>query len=261
LNTWIDVHAHLEMLDISGEEALQLSQEAGVRQMITIGTHPDENKKVIAVTEKFYPIVSCTLGIHPHEAKFYNDQIESELEAQCAAPYVVGIGEIGLDYYYDHSNRDQQKAAFRRQLQLSEKLDLPIEIHTRDAEKDTMDILKEFKNITGLVHCFTGTSWLAKEALDYGLDISFSGIVTFKNAIELRKTLNTVPLDRLHIETDSPFLTPHPHRGKKNNPSLLVHTAQFVADYLGLPLEKLSEATQQNARRLFPRLPKIQPNN
>lgn len=252
---WIDVHAHLEMLEISSDEALKLCADNNVKQMITIGTHPEENRKVIEITKKLHPVVSCTVGIHPHEAKFYNDDVEKEMEAQCAAPYVVGIGEIGLDYYYSHSEHDVQKEAFRRQLALAKKLGLPIEIHTRDAEQDTMSILKEFKGIRGLVHCFTGTSWLAKEALDYGLDISFSGIVTFKNAEDLRNTLKTVPLDRLHIETDSPFLTPNPHRGKKNNPSLMVHTAQFVADLVGVPLEKLSEQTWANARRLFPKLP------
>jgi TatD DNase family protein len=255
MNKWIDVHAHLEMLEISGDEALKLAQENGVSQMITIGTHPEENKKVIEVTKKYYPTVACTLGIHPHEAKFFDEAAEKDLEAQCAANYVVGIGEIGLDYYYNHSEREVQKDAFRRQLKLAQKLNLPIEIHTREAEADTMSILKEFTGIRGLVHCFTGTSWLAREALDYGLDISFSGIVTFKNAEDLRQTLKIVPLNRLHIETDSPFLAPNPHRGKKNNPSLLVHTAQFVADLLGIPLEKLSEQTRANARRLFSRLP------
>lgn len=254
---WIDVHAHLEMLEISGEEAIRLSGINGVQQMITIGTHPDENKKVIELTEKFFPVVCCTLGLHPHEAKFYSDAVELELESQCQAEYVVGIGEIGLDYHYNHSERDVQKEAFRRQLRLAEKLDLPIEIHTRDAEEDTMEILREFSSIRGLVHCFTGTSWLAKQALDYGLDISFSGIVTFKSADDLRTTLKTVPLNRLHIETDSPFLTPIPHRGKKNNPSLLVHTAQFVSEFLNVPLEKLSQQTWDNARRLFRRLPHI----
>ncbi len=254
---WIDVHAHLEMLEMSGEEAVRLAEANGVTQMITIGTHPDENKKVIDVAKKFFPKVACTLGIHPHEAKFYSDSVEAELEAQCQAEYVVGIGEIGLDYYYSHSEHDIQKEAFRRQLALAKKLKLPIEIHTRDAEADTIEILKEFPGTTGLVHCFTGTTWLATEAIKLGLDISFSGIITFKNAESLRETLKTLPLDRIHIETDSPFLTPNPHRGKKNNPSFLVHTAQFVADYLKLPLEELSQKTWANSRRLFPRLPNI----
>jgi TatD DNase family protein len=251
---WIDVHAHLEMLEIPNDEALELARQNQVRRMITIGTHPEENKKVIAIAERFHPTVCCALGIHPHEAKFYNDAVEVELETQCRADYVVGVGEIGLDYHYSHSEHDVQREAFRRQLALAQRLGLPIEIHTRDAEKDTVEILKEFPGTRGLVHCFTGTAWLAKEALDLGLDISFSGIVTFKNAEDLRRTLRTVPLDRLHIETDSPFLAPIPHRGKKNNPALLVHTAQFVADFLGLTLEKLSERTWANAHRLFPRL-------
>jgi TatD DNase family protein len=253
---WIDVHAHLEMLEVTESEVLDLCRQNGVRQLITIGTHPEENKKVLEIARRHHPTVACALGVHPHEAKFYDDDAEAELEAACASETVVAVGEIGLDYYYDHSERDAQREVFRRQLALAQKLGLPVEIHTREAEKDTMEILREF-NVRGLVHCFTGTSWLARQALDYGLDISFSGIVTFKNADDLRSTLKTVPLERLHIETDSPFLTPVPHRGKKNNPSLLTHTAAFLSDFLKIPEEKLSEHTWANARRLFPRLPQV----
>ena len=166
----------------------------------------------------------------------------------------MAVGEIGLDYHYDSSPRDQQQDAFRRQLELAHKYKLPIEIHTRDADEDTIKILQDAKPQTGIIHCFTGTMWLAKNALDLGLDISFSGVVTFKNAADLREVVKYVPLDRLHVETDAPFLAPIPMRGKSNVPAYVVHTAQAVADLKQIPLEKLKEATRANARRTFPKL-------
>jgi len=255
---WIDVQAHLEMLEQSNDTALNLATEQGVTQMITIGTHPEENKKVLQIAQRYFPQVVCTLGIHPHEAKFYNDEVEQEMEQHLQKPAVVGVGEIGLDYYYEHSDRELQKEAFRRQLHMAQKAQLPIEIHTRDAEEDTVKILKEFKGqVKGLIHCFTGTEWLAKEALDVGFDISFSGVVTFKNAQSLRDIAKWVPLDRIHVETDAPFLAPVPHRGKKNHPALIVHTAQLIADLKGVPLEELSSHTLQNAKKLFTKLPPL----
>lgn len=253
---WIDVHTHLNFLKNLGvEDALKEARAAGVSQVITIGTEPKDHQVVLDIATQYFPEVACTLGVHPHEGQVYDDATERFIDENCTRREVVAIGEIGLDYYYDHSPREQQKEAFRRQLQLAEKHAMPVEIHTRDAEADTVDILKEFDGKTrGILHCFTGTMWLAREALDLGLDISFSGVVTFKNANDLREVVKFVPLDRIHVETDAPFLAPVPERGKSNVPAYVVHTAKAVAALKGIELDVLREATVANARRTFPKL-------
>ena len=253
---WIDVHTHLNFLkDKSVDDALREANEAGVTRFITIGTEPKDHGVVLEIARKHFPVVACTLGVHPHEGQIYDDATEAFIDRHASEKEVVAIGEIGLDYYYDNSPREQQKEAFRRQLTIAANHKMPIEIHTRDAEPDTIEILKEFRGrVSGIVHCFTGTMWLAKEALDLGLDISFSGVVTFKSADELREVVKFVPLDRLHVETDAPFLAPVPQRGKSNVPAFVVHTAQAVAQLKGVTIEALQEATLANARRTFPKL-------
>lgn len=253
---WIDVHTHLNFLkDKSPEEALIEARAAGVSRFITIGTEPADHPVVLAIAQKYYPEVACSLGIHPHEGKVYSDEIHQFLEANVDRREVVAVGEIGLDYHYDNSPREEQKDAFRKQLDLAARHKLPIEIHTRDADPDTVEILKEFRGrLSGIIHCFTGTQWLAENALDLGLDISFSGVITFKNAGDLREVVKYVPLDRLHVETDAPFLAPIPMRGKSNVPAYVVHTAKAVADLKGIDLETLKAATRANARRTFPKL-------
>ncbi len=193
--------------------------------------------------------------MHPHEGSVFTEEIAQNLQPQLSLPYVVAVGEIGLDYYYNHSDHDAQRAAFRRQLQMAQDADLPVEIHTRDAEADTIEILNEYQGkVRGVIHCFTGTLHLAQQCLDRGYNISFSGIVTFKSAEALREVLRYVPLDRLHVETDAPFLAPVPMRGRKNKPSYMLHTAKFVADFKGVDLEVLKEQTWQNAVSVFPKL-------
>lgn len=253
---WIDVHTHLNFLKgVSPDEAIEQARAAGVTRFITIGTEPADLPIVLKLAEERFPVVACTLGIHPHEGKVYSNEIEKIINDNASKPYVVAIGEIGLDYYYDNSPRDEQIDAFRRQMELAAKHNLPVEIHTRDAEEDTMTILREFKGkTTGLLHCFTSSMELAKVALECGFDISFSGVVTFKNADALREVVKFVPLDRLHVETDSPFLAPVPQRGKSNVPAYVVHTAQAVADLKGIDLPILQVATRENAARLFPKL-------
>jgi TatD DNase family protein len=254
-HSWIDMHAHLDRLEHSAEEAIRLASEQNIQRIITIGTEPNDLALVLSIAEKFYPKVFCTLGVHPHEGVLYTDEAEKYIRENAPRKEVVAIGEIGLDYYYEHSPRDPQKEAFRRQLQLASELDMPVEIHTRDAEPDTVDILNEFQGrVTGLIHCFTGTQWLAEKALDLGFNISISGVVTFKNADELRKVVQYIPLDRIHVETDSPFLAPIPHRGKKNTPAYVVHTAKVVAELKGITEEKLAEATTANALKLMKKL-------
>ncbi|MES2857034.1 MAG: TatD family hydrolase, partial [Bdellovibrionota bacterium] len=209
---WIDVHTHLNFLKgVTPEEALEQGRAAGVTRFITIGTEPADHEIVLGLATKYFPEVACTLGVHPHEGKIYNDEVEAYLDKIVSRKEVVAVGEIGLDYYYDNSPREEQKDAFRRQLTIAAKHGMPVEIHTRDAEPDTIEILKEFKGkVGGIIHCFTGTQWLAEQALDVGFDISFSGVVTFKSAEELRAVARYVPLDRIHVETDAPFLTPMP---------------------------------------------------
>lgn len=252
---WIDVHCHLNMLDVDPEEALRLAQEAGVKTVFTIGTQPEDHPIVLELAERFAPRVYCTLGVHPHDAKLYDAAGESFMVEKCSHPQVVAIGEIGLDYYYDHSDRETQKKVFRRQLEIAVEQNLPVQIHTRDAEPDTVAILQEFGGrVRGLVHCFTGSEWLAREALQLGLNISFSGVVTFKNAEALRQVCKMVPVERMHVETDAPFLTPVPFRGKKNHPAMVVHTAAVVAQLKGLSEQELAERTCANAHQLFTKL-------
>jgi TatD DNase family protein len=253
--TWIDVHTHLNFLEISPEQALSEAKQAGVERVITIGTEPKDHQVVLDLAQKYFPQVVCTLGIHPHEAALFTPEVETFFRAHLQAKEVVAVGEIGLDYYYNNAPAEVQKRAFRSQLKLAQEFSLPVEIHTRDAEADTVEILKEFGGqVRGIIHCFTGTKWLAEQVLNLGLDISFSGVVTFKKADELREVVKFVPLSRLHVETDAPFLAPMPHRGKKNVPAYVVHTAEVVAQLKGVTLAELAQQTQLNALRTFPKL-------
>ena len=252
---WIDIHTHFNMLETPPAETLQAALEVGVERMITIGTGPEDFDEVLSIARTHQPYVYGTLGVHPHEASNFNELVYQYLNENLGAPEVVAVGEIGLDYYYKHSPIEVQKEVFRRQLQLSVEHNLPVEIHSRDAEPDTVDILREFDGqVKGLIHCFTGTQFLADAALDLGMNVSFSGVVTFKNAHGLREIAKSLPHDRIHVETDAPFLTPAPFRGKKNAPAYVVHTARFVAELLGMTEEEFSERTRENALKMFPKL-------
>ena len=252
---WTDMHAHLDKLEEGPDKAIELALAQNVKRIITIATDPNDLKTVLEYAEKYSPYVYCTLGIHPHEGITYNAEVRKYISQNASHPRVVAVGEIGLDYYYEQSPKKEQLYAFRDQMELAEELGLPIEIHTRDAEKDTVNLLKEFQGkVTGLIHCFTGTQWLADEALALGYNISISGIVTFKNATDLRKVVESIPLDRLHVETDSPFLAPIPMRGRPNTPSYVVHTASLVADLKKITVEELCLQTNKNAEKMFPKL-------
>ncbi|MCO5113343.1 MAG: TatD family hydrolase [Bdellovibrionaceae bacterium] len=251
---WIDTHTHLDMLEQGAEAAIAHAESLNVRQFINIGTNADDHPRVLAVAQKFYPKVYCALGVHPHDAKDYalaQEFLKNNLDHK----EVVAVGEIGLDYYYNHSSQTEQLAAFEQQLELAAEKNLPVEIHTRDAEAETIAMLKRYKDsVKGLLHCFTGTQWLADQALDIGFNISISGVVTFNKAEELRSVVKSVPLDRLHVETDAPFLAPVPLRGKKNEPAFMVHTAQKVADLKEVSLEELAKQVQINTQKLFPKI-------
>jgi TatD DNase family protein len=251
---WIDVHTHLEMLEENTESALYEAKAANVDRMITIGCHPNDFDRVCAISLKHYPIVAATLGVHPHEAKFYSDEVENNIREKSKEIYIVGIGEIGLDYFYNHSDQDTQRNVFHSQMAMAHDLKLPVEIHTRDAEDDTIAELQRWKGkVSGMLHCFSGTEKLARAALDIGFYISLSGVITFKNAEPLREVLKIVPLDRILIETDAPFLAPVPMRGRKNKPAFVGHTAQKVAEVKGETLENLSQILEKNVRTLFPK--------
>ncbi len=250
---WTDVHTHFHMLDIDIETALSHAQLAKVERFINIGTCPDDLQKVLSMTKKYYPKMTCALGIHPHHAKEYDQEVENFIKKTSAhQKEVIAIGEIGLDFYYEHSPRSIQNEVFIKQMQLAHDLKLPVEIHTREAESETKKVLKEFQGkVSGLLHCFTGSYDLAKYALDMGFNISISGVVTFKNSNELCNTVQRLPKDRIHIETDAPFLAPVPMRGKKNEPAFLIHTAQRVAELLKINTSELMKQTDQNTKRLF----------
>lgn len=252
---FIDMHSHLDRLEHSPEDALNLAMKDNIQQIVTIGTEPQDWPVVFQIAQKFYPKVMCTIGVHPHDGVTWSDEAEVLMRSLATNKEVVALGEMGLDYYYNKTPQEIQKDCFRQQLQIAYELGLPVEIHTRDAESDTVEILSEFKGkVKGLIHCFTGTKWLAEKALDLGFNISISGVVTFKGADDLRKTVEFLPIDRIHVETDAPFLAPVPMRGKKNTSAYMIHTAQLVANLKGVSLETLAQQTTANAYQLMPKL-------
>ena len=251
----VDSHCHLDFPDYAGQvdAVVARAEAAGVGLCLSIGTELKRFPGVKAVAEKF-PNVWCSVGVHPHEAEKELQDDEAALIRETAHPKVVGIGETGLDYYYEHSPREPQQQNFRAHIAAARQTGLPVIVHTRDADDDTIDILRDEMGkgaFTGLIHCFTGTQKLADAALELGLYISVSGIATFKNSTALRDVIKTVPLKRLLVETDAPFLAPVPYRGKTNEPAFVVHTAKMLAELKGVPESQLAQATTENFFRLF----------
>jgi TatD DNase family protein len=252
---FVDSHCHLNYKGLveAQQAVLARARDAGVETMLNISTRASEWDDVIGVAERERD-VWASVGIHPHEADEHPDVQTATLVDRAAHPRVVGIGESGLDYYYDHSDRERQRTSFRAHLAASRETGLPIIVHTRDAEGDTAEILADEMGkgaYPGVIHCFTASAEFARKALDLGLYISISGIVTFKNAKDLQETARTLPGDRLLIETDSPFLAPVPHRGKPCEPAFVADTARFLATLRGESVEALAERTSANFRRLF----------
>ncbi len=250
----IDSHCHIdgEQFDQDRDEVVERARAAGVVAMLNIGTgnpHSDDFRRAVEVAEK-YENVYAAVGVHPHDAKLYDDKAEAHLiDLVKSSKKVIAWGEIGLDYYYDHSPRDVQRDVFRRQIRTAKALDLPIIIHSRDADDETVEILTEecsYEGFRGIMHCFGGTPEMADALLKIGFMISFAGNVTFKKADKLRDAAGVVPLDRLLIETDCPFLTPVPFRGKRNEPSFVAHTAQFLAGFYDIKIEDLASRTTKN---------------
>lgn len=253
----VDSHCHLDFPEFAAElpGVVARAKAAGVGVCVSIGTRLSGFAAVAAVAARF-PDIYCSVGVHPHEAEKEPLGDAAPLLALARNPKVVGIGETGLDYYYEHSPRAKQIANFRAHISAARALGLPLLVHTRDAEDDTIGILREEMGqgaFTGLIHCFTGSQRLADAALDLGLYISASGIATFKKSEALRAVLARVPLNRLLVETDAPYLAPVPHRGKRNEPAFVVHTAAMLAELTGIAAEELARATTDNFFRLFTR--------
>lgn len=251
----VDSHCHLDFPDFAEElpDVLARAGNAGVGLMLTICTHITRFERVRALAEA-HDRVWCTVGIHPHEAGNEPATETAQLVALADHPKVVGFGETGLDYYYDHSPREDQRRSFRAHIAAARQTGLPVVIHTRDADSDTAAIIREEMALgafPGLVHCFSSGPELADLAIENGLYLSFSGIVTFKGADTLRATLKAVPLDRILIETDSPYLAPVPKRGKRNEPAFVAFTAAKIAEVKGVSVEEVAQATTANFLRLF----------
>jgi TatD DNase family protein len=252
---FVDSHCHLNYKGLVEDQpaVLARARAAGVGTMLNISTRAAEWDEVIGLAER-EPDVFASVGVHPHDADTHEDVETATLVERARHPRVAGIGESGLDFYYDRSDRDRQRTSFRAHLAAARETGLPIIVHTREAEADTHHILAEEMGkgaFTGVIHCFTASRDFADKALALGLYISISGIVTFKNARDLQETAKTIPLDRLLIETDSPFLAPVPHRGRPCEPAFVADTARFLAALRGESVEDLAAATSANFHRLF----------
>ena len=251
----IDSHCHLnyEGLADRQEEVLAAARARGVQGFLNISTRRKEWGDVVGAAER-HPDVWASIGVHPHEADAHPDLGAAALIEAAAHPRVIAIGECGLDYYYDKSDRAAQRERFGGHIEAARESGLPLVVHTRDAEEDTAEILTREVGkggVTGVLHCFTGSAALARKALDLGFYISISGIVTFKNARDLQDVAKTIPQDRLLVETDSPFLAPVPHRGQTCEPAFVADTAAFLSDLRDEPLDELAAATTSNFFRLF----------
>ena len=250
-----DSHCHLNYKGLAEDQqaVLARARASGVVAMLNIATRDSEGDAVLATAER-EPDVWATVGIHPHEADEHPHVDTAKLVARASHPRIVGIGESGLDYFYDHSDRAAQQVRFRSHLAACRETGLPIVVHTRDAEADTAQILADELGkgpFPGVIHCFTGTAGFAERAMELGFYISLSGIVTFKSAQALQAVAASLPLDRMLIETDAPFLAPVPHRGKTGEPAYVADTCRFLAALRGEPADTIAEATRANFHRLF----------
>lgn len=248
----IDTHCHLEMkqFDEDRSAVIERARAAGMEYLITISSDLESCEGAVSLAEQ-YDFIYATVGLHPHDAKDLSDTAFERIRKLSVSPKVVAIGETGLDFYYDHSPREVQREVFARQLSFAKERDLPVIIHSRDAQDDTLRILEESGVRKGVMHCFSGDVAMAQQAMSLGFHISFAGPVTFKNTSSLKEVAKMVPDDLLLIETDAPYLTPEPLRGKRNEPAFLVHTAQHIAELRGVTREDIDRLTTLNAQRLF----------
>ena len=255
---FIDSHAHIDgpEFDIDRDQVIERAKAAGVSTILNVGTGDPHSNAFERAVElgKAYESVYTAIGTHPHDARLYDDAAEQKIKNLINNNHVIAWGEIGLDFHYDNSPRDAQLEVFKRQLRAARESDLPVVIHTREAEAETIGILKsEYEGASrrGVFHCFSGSMDLAQRAIEIGFMISFSGIVTFKKADDLREVAKHVPLDRLLIETDCPYLTPIPYRGKRNEPAYVVEVARCLATLHGVEVEEMARITSENFKRFF----------
>ena len=256
----VDSHCHLDFKDFSEEldDIVDRARARGVRRMLTISTHLDRFPGVRDIADR-YDDVFCSVGVHPHEAEHHVGLAADRLIELSQHEKVVGIGETGLDYFYEHSPRQAQRDCFRTHIHVARDTGLPLIVHTRDADEDTLEILEDEMGkgaFPGLIHCFSSSLALAERCVDMGLLISISGIVTFKKATELKEAVAKLPLSSLLVETDAPFLAPVPHRGKRNEPAYVADTAAMVAEIKGISVEEVIRVTGDNFFNLFARVSK-----
>jgi TatD DNase family protein len=253
----VDSHCHIDMpqFDADREAVVARAREAGLKEMLVVGGVDEQgaHRRALEVAASFG--LPATAGLHPHEARIADAAVYDELKALARERRIVAVGEIGLDFHYDHSPRPAQREAFRRQVRLAREAGLPIVVHTREADEETAELLEQERagETGGVIHCFTGGLELARRALALGFHISFSGIVAFPRSETIQQVAREVPEDRLLIETDAPFLAPPPHRGRRNEPAFVVEVARKVAALRGTTLEALAETSERNYRRLFRR--------
>lgn len=259
----VDSHCHLDFPDFEDEldAVVERARNAGVGRLLTICTSLTRLERNLALAER-YDEVYCAAGIHPHETEKEGDVALERLVEMAAHPKLVGIGETGLDYFYDNSPREAQQRSFRTHIRAARETGLPVIIHTREADEDTIRILAEEgagqggdKPLKGLIHCFSSGRQLAEKAIDFGFYVSLSGILTFNRSEDIRQTVRDLPLDRLLVETDAPYLAPVPKRGKRNEPAFVVHTAARLAEVKAVPASEIAEITTANFFRLFDKVP------
>jgi TatD DNase family protein len=259
MNRCVDSHCHIDgpEYDADREDVIARARDAGVTTMLNVGTGDPGSgafERAVELAEK-YPDIYVAVGVHPHDAKLFDDEAERTLVGLAKqSKRIIAWGEIGLDYHYDHSPRDVQREVFRRQLRIARELNLPVVIHSREADDDTIQILREELagyDRGGVLHCFGGTLKMAQDAIELGFYISFAGNLTFKKADDLQAIARELPLDRLLVETDCPYLTPVPFRGKRNEPARVVETAKFLAELKGRELEEVGKITSRNFAGLF----------
>jgi TatD DNase family protein len=255
----VDAHCHLHAgyFPEGPDAVMERAEQAGVVGFVVVGVGEDlaPARDAVALAKRAPDRVVACVGIHPHDAVSWSDEAHAELRALASLPEVVSVGEIGLDYHYDHSSRDTQRDVFAKLICLARELRKPIVVHTREAAQDTLDILERegARDVGGIIHCFSEDRPFAARALDLGFDVSLSGIVTFKNATGVHDVAAWAPIDRILVETDSPYLAPIPMRGKRCEPGLIVHTARRVAELRGIPVEDLAQAALANTERRFGR--------
>ncbi len=249
---FFDTHAHYddEAFDPDREVVISSLEESGVSLVLNASSNVASSEKSVALAEE-HPFFYAAVGVHPHEASSFTPEAISKIRALASNAKVKAIGEIGLDYYYDHSPREVQKAAFLRQMELAEELKLPVVIHDRDAHEDSLEIVKKFPSVRGVFHCYSGSLEMAKELLKLGWYLSFTGAVTFKNARKAPEVVAYMPEDALMIETDCPYLSPVPLRGKRNDSRNLKYIAERIAEIRGTSTERIAALTMENGKRFF----------